>query len=116
MHRVFVSVGFLMLFLASTVFAESAVRACETTDAHVKSVLTWEDGAIFINLDKVGNCGCEIKDRYGFYPTNQHAKTYVALALTAIATKNKVTIGGHSGCAIHENTAAIFSMALSSDK
>jgi hypothetical protein len=101
---------FTTTLLSSPVFAED--DRCKTVDAHVVSIMPWEDGATFINLDKTNNCGCTIPSRFGFYPSDKNSKTYLAEALTAFATNSKITIIGIAGCSVHTNTAAIFTVIL----
>lgn len=101
---------FTITLLSSPVFAED--DRCKAVDAHVVSIMPWEDGAIFINLDKPNNCGCKIPSRFGFYPTDKNSKAYLAEALTAFATNSKITIIGNAGCSVHTNTAAIYTVIL----
>ncbi len=108
--KIVLFVSCFMALLSSAVYAGND---CEVIDAHVVSVMTWPDvdGIVFINLDKANNCGCSIPKRFAFYLKDPFAKTYLAQALTAHATKGKISILGNSGCYVHD-TSEIFSIIL----
>ena len=98
-----------MTSLFSTAFAGTD---CKTVNAHVVSIMPWDDGATFINLDSTNDCGCTIATRFGFYPSDKNAKTFLAEALTAFATNRAITIYGNAGCSVHNNTASVFTVIL----
>lgn len=98
-----------MALFSSLVFAGND---CQVVSARVVSIMPWEDGATFINLDRPNNCGCAGSTRFGFYPTDQHAKTYLAEALTAFATNSLITILGNAGCSVHGNSASVYTIIL----
>lgn len=110
MKTKFVTLAFSVICLFSpSVFAGSA---CQAVDAHVTKIVPWEDGAVFIYLDTANDCGCPFTNRFGFYPNDQHAKTYLAEALTAFATQSKISVLGNAGCSVHGNTPSIFTVIL----
>lgn len=111
MKTKFLKTAFLIsgLFLSSNVFAGND---CKTVDAHVVSIMPWEDGATFINLDKSNNCGCTILTRFGFYPTDKNAKSYLAEAMTAFAIGSKISVFGNAGCSVHGNTSSVYTVIL----
>jgi|GEM_PF-1712758 len=99
------------LVFSTPVFA--GTHACAAVGAHVLAVYPWDDGATFLVLDKDSDCGCTETKRFGFYANDQHAKTFLAEALTAIALKSTVTVYGNAGCSVHNNTPSIFTIILS---
>jgi hypothetical protein len=106
---------FMLLLLSVGAGISMPVNAgmdCKIVDAHVVSIFPWSDGAVFINLDGSNDCGCSISTRFAFYPNDQHAKTYLAEAMTAFASNSKVTIFGNAGCTVHANTASVATIIL----
>ena len=103
------------LFAALTLLSTSASAqiACETTDAFVTKIFPWPDGATFVELSKPSNCSCSIPNRFAFYPTDPNSKAMLAIALTALANNNKVTVYGNPGCGAHGNTSLVYSIVIS---
>lgn len=101
------------LFFSTPVFAGNP--ACTAVGAHVLAVYPWDDGATFVVLDKDNDCGCTETKRFGFYANDQHAKTFLAEALTAIATKSTVTVYGNVGCSVHTNSPSVFTVILNAN-
>jgi hypothetical protein len=112
MKRILVAV----LALCAAALAPWSARAgtCEVDDAVVTQVFQWDDGSIFVVLDRAIGCGCPQNFRAGFHK-NDNEKFYIAAALTALATGKKVYLRGdnvNSTCPVHSNTARLISLTV----
>lgn len=102
----------ISLLLAASSTALSAAE-CSVVGAHISSVTSYSDGVVYINTDKNNTCGCAIPSRFGYYKTNPEAKTFFAMAMTAVVSKQLVTIfADTSNCSLIGNTASVTGITL----
>jgi hypothetical protein len=108
MKYFFKALIFVFLF-----FSKSSVNAseCSVTNTHIVSIIDYSDGVVYINTDKINNCGCAINNRLGFWRSTtdpNQQKTWIAMSLTAITTNQVVTLyGDTTNCATIGNTATL---------
>lgn len=103
----------LLAILAIPLCARAST--CEMGDAVVTFVTQWEDGYIFIQVDKPLLCGCSVDIRAAFHNTDPNQKFFVNAALMALATGKKVSIRAdniNNICPIHGNTAKLLSLTI----
>ena len=104
-----------LLFFLVLYSGSSSAASCIADNATVKQVFQWNDGSIFIVLDKSlviegsspsQECGCSHDYRVGFHKTDDE-KFFISAALTALTTGNKVMVKANNGdgiCPVHSNT------------
>ena len=103
----------LLAMLAIPVGASAST--CQVGDAVVTFLTQWEDGHIFIQVDKPLLCGCAIDVRAAFHNTDPNQKFFVNAAIMAFATGKKVSLRAdniNNTCPIHGNTAKLLSLTV----
>lgn len=93
----------------------ASASTCQVGDAVVTFVTQWEDGYIFIQVDKPLLCGCSVDIRAAFHNTDVNQKFFVNAALMALATGKKVSLRAdniNNICPIHGNTAKLLSLTI----
>lgn len=103
----------------------SLAASCIADNATVKQVFQWNDGSIFIVLDKTlliegssQKCGCSHDYRVGFHKTEDE-KFFISAALTALTTGNNVMVRANNGddvCPVHGNTPKLQAFVLKSSR
>jgi hypothetical protein len=112
-QRVFPS----LLALALCVALPSAAHAarCAVDNAKIVNVLQWDDGHIYIELDRaIPGCSCSINSRAAFHK-DENQKFFIAAALTAQATNKSVYVGADDvggTCPIHGNTPRLVALVV----
>lgn len=104
------------LFIIGTLFFStfSFSKECKVSDAMVTQVHQYKDGTIFINVDKINNCGCPQQYRMAFHKLEDE-KFFISAALTALTTGKKVSLVGDDAdgnCPVHGNTAKLKSFYI----
>ena len=103
----------LVLLLALLPWTAQA-DICVVDDAVVTAFFQWEDGSIFVSINKPTGCGCSENFRAAFHK-NDNEKVHVAIALTALATGKKVFLRAdniNGTCPIHGNTARLLTLLI----
>jgi hypothetical protein len=87
---------------------------CQLNEAQVKGVFQWEDGDIFVELDRPVGCGCAEGSRVAFHKDDGQ-RLFMAMALTAATSGRTVELRAdnvNGTCPVHNNTARLLSLKL----
>ena len=101
-----------IIFIALFVSSHSHAGLCTASGATVERLFQYDDGSIFVVLDKDTNCNCSHTKRVGFHK-DDNEKFFMSAGLTALTTGKLVTIRAEdTGCSIHGNTAKLIGLYI----
>ena len=89
------SIKFFILLVLAVLYSEISIAGtCQVDDAEVVEVFQYDDGSIFIKLDKSdSSCICTKKNRFKFHKDDNEI-FFSSAALAALAGKLKVKARG----------------------
>ena len=103
--------------MRSMAFNSTHASECSVDDAKVTDVFQWNDGSIFIVLDKAVGCGCAEANRAGFHK-NDDEKFFISAGLTALVSGKSVKLladNVNDTCPVHGISAQLTGLVIKSN-
>ena len=96
----------IAIFLIIACFSASttAISGECVGSGKITEMFQWDDGHIFLVLDKNTNCNCKIRNRVGFHK-NLKDVFFISGALGAFLSGKTIHVWADDACTVHANTA-----------
>jgi hypothetical protein len=107
----------LLLLVSLLIPCPVQAEVCQVDNALVTAVYQWDDGSIFIHVDRAVGCGCAEDFRAAFHK-NDNERFFLAAALTALTAGKKVFMRAdnvNGTCPVHANTPKLLALVIKSN-